>query len=67
MISVETGVAAHLLHRRPDEAAESLAAIRQASDEALGELHAMLGVLRQGDGGGRAPLAPTPAWPSWTR
>ncbi|HET9558335.1 MAG TPA: sensor histidine kinase, partial [Actinomycetota bacterium] len=60
LISVQAGVAAHLLHRRPDKAADSLAAIRQASDEALGELHAMLGVLRQGDGGGRAPLAPAP-------
>ena len=31
------------------------------SDEALGELHAMLGVLREGDSdGGRAPLAPAP-------
>ncbi|HKQ00090.1 MAG TPA: histidine kinase dimerization/phosphoacceptor domain-containing protein, partial [Actinomycetes bacterium] len=35
VISVQAGVAAHLLHRRPDKAAESLAAIRQASDEAL--------------------------------
>jgi signal transduction histidine kinase len=61
VISVQAGVAAHLLHRRPDKAADSLAAIRQASDEALGELHAMLGVLRQGDGdGGPAPLAPAP-------
>jgi signal transduction histidine kinase len=60
VISVQAGVAAHLLHRRPDKAADSLAAIRQASDEALGELHAMLGVLRQGDDGGRAPLAPAP-------
>ena len=60
VISVQAGVAAHLLHRRPDKAADSLAAIRQASDEALGELYAMLGVLRQGDGGGRAPLAPAP-------
>src|SRR5215218_2880269 len=61
VISVQAGVAAHLLHRRPDKAADSLAAIRQASDEALGELHAMLGVLREGDGdGGRAPLTPAP-------
>src|SRR5215218_10128494 len=61
VISVQAGVAAHLLHRRPDKAADSLAAIRQASDEALGELHAMLGVLRDGDGdGGRAPLTPAP-------
>jgi signal transduction histidine kinase len=59
VISVQAGVAAHLLHRRPDKAADSLAAIRQASDEALGELHAMLGVLRAGDDG-QAPLAPAP-------
>jgi signal transduction histidine kinase len=61
VISVQAGVAAHLLERRPDKAAESLAAIRQASDEALGELHAMLGVLRERDGdGGGTPLAPAP-------
>ena len=61
VISVQAGVAAHLLHRKPDKAAESLAAIRQASDEALGELHAMLGVLRERDGdAGQAPLAPAP-------
>jgi len=61
VISVQAGVAAHLLHRRPDKAADSLAAIRQASDEALGELHAMLGVLREADSdGGRAPLTPAP-------
>jgi signal transduction histidine kinase len=59
VISVQAGVAAHLLERRPDKAADSLAAIRQASDEALGELHAMLGVLRDGDGD-RAPLTPAP-------
>jgi hypothetical protein len=66
VISVQAGVAAHLLHRRPDKAADSLAAIRQASDEALGELHAMLGVLREADGdGGRAPLTPAPGRPRW--
>jgi signal transduction histidine kinase len=65
VISVQAGVASRLLERRPDKAAESLAAIRQASDEALGELHAMLGVLRDGGGGGAgdggaAPLSPAP-------
>jgi signal transduction histidine kinase len=59
VISVQAGVAAHLLRRRPDKAAESLAAIRQASDEALGELHAMLGVLRDADDR-PPPLAPAP-------
>ena len=58
VISVQAGVAAHLLERRPDKAGEALATIRQASDEALDELHAMLGVLRQPDG--RAPLTPAP-------
>ena len=60
VISVQAGVAAHLLHRRPDKAADSLAAIRQASDEALGELHAMLGAPRGGRRAGRAALAPAP-------
>jgi signal transduction histidine kinase len=61
VISVQAGVAAHLLRRRPDKAADSLAAIRQASDEALGELHAMLGVLRDRDGEpAGAPLSPAP-------
>jgi signal transduction histidine kinase len=59
VISVQAGVAAHLLRRRPDKAAQSLEAIRHASDEALGELHTMLGVLRQPDDG-RPPLAPAP-------
>jgi signal transduction histidine kinase len=59
VISVQAGVAAHMLRRRPDKAAQSLEAIRHASDEALGELHAMLGVLRQ-PGDGRPPLAPAP-------
>ena len=58
VISVQAGVAAHLLERRPDKAGEALATIRQASDEALGELHTMLGVLRQPDG--HVPLAPAP-------
>jgi signal transduction histidine kinase len=59
VISVQAGVAAHLLERRPDKAAKALATIRQASDGALGELQAMLGVLRQPDGQG-APLTPAP-------
>jgi signal transduction histidine kinase len=59
VISVQAGVAAHLLERRPDKAGKALATIRQASDEALGELHAMLGVLRQPDGQD-APLTPEP-------
>jgi signal transduction histidine kinase len=59
VISVQAGVAAHLLERRPDKAGKALTTIRQASDEALGELHAMLGVLRQPDDG-RVPLAPAP-------
>jgi signal transduction histidine kinase len=58
VISVQAGVASHVLERRPDKAAKALATIRQASDEALGELHAMLGVLRQPDG--HAPLTPAP-------
>ena len=66
VISVQAGVAAHLLHRKPDKAAESLTAIRKASDEALGELHAMLGcsVSATAPAGPRCPRPP--AWTSWT-
>ena len=61
VISVQAGVAAHLLPRKPDKAAESLAAIRPARVEARGVLDAKLGVLRERDGDAdQAPLAPAP-------
>jgi signal transduction histidine kinase len=57
-INVQAGVAAHLLDRNPEQMRESLEAIRSASSDALDELSAILGVLRDRDRDGAAPLAP---------
>jgi signal transduction histidine kinase len=58
-INVQAGVAAHLLDRDPSNARDALATIETASHEALEELRAVLGVLRQPANGG-APLEPLP-------
>jgi signal transduction histidine kinase len=49
LISIQAGVALHLLDERPEQARESLTTIKQASKEALVELRSILGVLRQVD------------------
>lgn len=49
VINVQSGVAVHLLDRQPEQARTALVAISQASKEALQELRATLGVLRQVD------------------
>jgi signal transduction histidine kinase len=53
-INVQAGVAAHRLDRDPEQARLALRAIKQASGEALSDLRATLGVLRDGD----APVRP---------
>jgi signal transduction histidine kinase len=58
MISVQSGVGAHLLDRDPDQARRALLAVNQASKEALQELRATLGLLRQVDG--PEPRSPAP-------
>jgi signal transduction histidine kinase len=58
-INVQAGVAAHLLDRDPGHARDALATIETASHEALDELRAIVGVLRQ-PGNGNAPLEPAP-------
>jgi signal transduction histidine kinase len=58
-INLQSGVAAHVLERRPDEAREALNAIKRTSGEALQELRSTLEVLRADDDGA-APRAPTP-------
>lgn len=58
VISLQAGVAAHLLETRPDQARDAVAAIRQVSNEALDDLRAELGLLRGGDG---APPPPAVA------
>jgi signal transduction histidine kinase len=58
-INVQAGVAAHLADRDPGRAGSALAAIEAASHDALDELRAILGVLRDADGAA-VPLEPAP-------
>jgi signal transduction histidine kinase len=58
-INVQAGVGAHLLDRDPGNARNALATIEAASHDALDELRAILGVLRE-PGRGDAPLEPAP-------
>jgi signal transduction histidine kinase len=57
VISLQAGVAEHLLDSRPDEARRAVAAIRKVSKQALDDLRAELAALRAGlgDGSERAP------------
>jgi signal transduction histidine kinase len=48
-INVQAGVAAHLLDRDPEHARGALATIEEASRDALDELRAVVGVLRDPD------------------
>src|SRR5262249_48241173 len=58
-INVQAGVASHLADREPGRAGSALAAIEAASHDALEELRALLGVLREADGA-VVPLEPAP-------
>ncbi len=55
-INVQSGVAAHLIEHKPEQAVVALEAIRMASRDALDELGSILGVLR--DSGSAPPLSP---------
>ena len=60
-ISLQAGVAEHLLDSRPDEVLKAVAAIRTLSKQALSELRNELNQLRSADGSG--PIqAPTPGF-----
>lgn len=59
LINVQSSVALELLDRTPEQAALALAAIKSASKDALGEVHALLRSIRSGAGGVSAPTAPT--------
>ena len=48
-INVQAGVAAHVIDEQPEQAAQALEAIKQASKEGLRELRGILNVLRQAD------------------
>ncbi|MCO5992782.1 sensor histidine kinase [Actinoallomurus rhizosphaericola] len=60
VINVQASVAAELLTEAPDQAREALDAVRRAGGEAMAEMRATVGVLRERDGaeGGVAPPAP---------
>jgi signal transduction histidine kinase len=58
-INVQAGVAAHLIDGDPAHAQAALATIEAASHDALDELRAILGVLREQDGTD-VPLEPVP-------
>jgi signal transduction histidine kinase len=58
-INVQAGVAAHLLDRDPSHARNALATIETASHDALEELRAILGVLRDSRDGD-VPIEPSP-------
>lgn len=51
-INVQAGVGAHLIDRDPQQAHDTLRTIKQVSGDALTDLRAMLGLLREDDGGG---------------
>jgi signal transduction histidine kinase len=57
-INLQAGVAAHVLHERPEHAAEALRTIKATSKEALRELRGVLGILREADEA--EPREPTP-------
>jgi signal transduction histidine kinase len=51
IINVQSGVTAYLLDKRPERAREALLTIEQTSSQALHEMRAVLGVLRDDDHG----------------
>ncbi|GAA2443486.1 sensor histidine kinase [Streptomyces glaucus] len=59
LVNVQAGVAAHVLDKRPDQAKEALAHVREAGRSALNELRATVGLLRQ-SGDPEAPTEPAP-------
>ncbi|MFJ4712186.1 sensor histidine kinase [Streptomyces sp. NPDC088785] len=59
LVNVQAGVAAHVMDKRPDQAKEALAHVREASRSALNELRATVGLLRQ-TGDPEAPTEPAP-------
>ncbi len=58
LINVQAGVALHLVDSKPEQTATALAAIKDASKEALVELRSIVGILR--DSSEQAPRAPVP-------
>ncbi|MEV5706806.1 histidine kinase [Actinoallomurus sp. NPDC052274] len=61
VINVQASVAAELLTEAPDQAREALEAVRRAGGEAMAEMRATVGVLREQDGAEGDMAAPAPA------
>lgn len=59
LVNVQAGVASHVMDRRPDQAKQALAHVRDASRHALDELQTTVGLLRQ-SGDSAAPTEPAP-------
>ena len=59
LVNVQAGVAAHVMDKRPDQAKEALAHVREAGRSALNELRATVGLLRA-SGDPEAPTEPAP-------
>jgi signal transduction histidine kinase len=60
-VSVQAAAARTVQHRDPEAAAAALAAIEETAREATGELDAVLALLREEEGGRRAPRHPAPS------
>ncbi|MGH7912992.1 MAG: histidine kinase dimerization/phosphoacceptor domain-containing protein, partial [Candidatus Dormibacteraceae bacterium] len=60
VITMQSGIALHVMERRPEQARIALEAIRQQSRDALEELRATLALYRGEPGGEGAPRRPPP-------
>ncbi|MFL6140478.1 MAG: sensor histidine kinase [Labedaea sp.] len=60
IINVQSGVTAHVLDKRPEQAREALRAIEETSSRALREMRAILGVLRDDHDGSDNGHVPHP-------
>jgi signal transduction histidine kinase len=60
VINVQANTALHLTDRQPERARDALTAIHGVSRQALAELGAVLGALRDPERDGGAPLVPAP-------
>lgn len=58
VISLQAGVALHVIDQSPGQAADSLEAIRSTSRRALAELRTTIGVFRESDGSAPRGLVP---------
>ncbi|MGZ4680870.1 MAG: sensor histidine kinase [Acidimicrobiales bacterium] len=61
VVAVQSGIAAHVIEQRPDQARSMLETINGTSREALDEMRRLLGVLRSEGEAPEADLAPAPS------